>query len=378
MPKRGNKAGKRSELSAEAIRIVNWILGKSYSKILLAEHSIFSIHGTSILLQTNNGNGSYSEANAGSGEIAIVQLVNKLHKAKKGSLILLDEPETSIHPSAQKRLMQYLLYCICKQKHQIVIATHSSALIDQLPNEAFKLLQKADNSEFFQVINETSFQAAFFEIEEQVKSKSQVLCEDEAAKTVIEKILVVEKLDQYFQVVPMGGAQGILQQYLPTMAMGHLQNTYIILDSDQNKHFSLAEDLSSKDDRELRSLVKECYGLEIPPYVNGHNREGDKAQLVERYIKYIHLLNSRVFYLPENPEELMLPYAKEDLPSIEDPKEKLKEFAKRSTGQTSADSIRSCYQTLAFQFAKDTANPNRKTLYDILNLIWEKAQISKE
>lgn len=374
MPKRGNKAGKCSELSTEAVSIINWILGKSYSKILLAEHSIFSIFGTSILLQTNIGNGSYSEANAGSGEIAIVQLVNKLHQAKKGSLILLDEPETSIHPSAQKRLMQYLLYCISKQKHQIVLATHSSALIDQLPNEAFKLLQKTDDGKFFQIINETSFQAAFYEIEEQVKSTLYIFCEDEAAKTVIEKILVVEQLDQYFQVVPMGGAQSILQLYLPTMARGQLQNTYIILDKDQNQHFSLAEDLSSKDCQELKSLVSECYGSEITPYVNGHNREGNKDQLTETYIKYIHLLNSRVFYLPENPEELMLPYAKEDLSSIEDPKDRLKEFAKRSTGQTSADSIRSCYQTLAFQFAKDKDNSNRKDLNDIIRRIWEETQ----
>lgn len=54
----------------------------------------------------------YSEANAGSGEIAVVQLVRRIEKARDYSLVLLDEPEVSLHPGAQENLKEYLLEAI--------------------------------------------------------------------------------------------------------------------------------------------------------------------------------------------------------------------------------------------------------------------------
>jgi hypothetical protein len=47
-----------------------------------------------ILFGYKTNNVVYSEAYAGSGEIAVVKLVHDIVKAKNCSLILLDEPET--------------------------------------------------------------------------------------------------------------------------------------------------------------------------------------------------------------------------------------------------------------------------------------------
>ena len=44
--------------------------------------------------------------------------------ADEYSLILLDEPETSLHPGAQRSMLRFLLDQIKLKKHQIIISTH--------------------------------------------------------------------------------------------------------------------------------------------------------------------------------------------------------------------------------------------------------------
>ncbi|MBK6463529.1 MAG: ATP-binding protein [Myxococcales bacterium] len=57
--------------------------------------------------------------------MAVVSLVVQVRAQKKETLILLDEPEVSLHPAAQKRLLHFLLEECRKQHHQVVFTTHS-------------------------------------------------------------------------------------------------------------------------------------------------------------------------------------------------------------------------------------------------------------
>ncbi|MCB0743315.1 MAG: ATP-binding protein, partial [Ignavibacteriae bacterium] len=100
-------------LTKDETKIVSEILRKEFETIEIIEHNLFKDWGTSIRLTQKNIN--YSEAFAGSGETAIVILVHKIFNATNESLILLDEPETSLHSGAQKRLMSFLIeQCIKK------------------------------------------------------------------------------------------------------------------------------------------------------------------------------------------------------------------------------------------------------------------------
>ena len=54
--------------------------------------------------------------------------------------ILLDEPEVSLHPGAQERLVEFLFEQIKKHKHQVVVSTHSPSIIRHLPPEAIKVM----------------------------------------------------------------------------------------------------------------------------------------------------------------------------------------------------------------------------------------------
>lgn len=52
---------------------------------------------------------NYTEAFAGSGESRLIMLVNDIVNAPKNSLILIDEPEINLHPSAILRFKTF--YC---------------------------------------------------------------------------------------------------------------------------------------------------------------------------------------------------------------------------------------------------------------------------
>lgn len=90
-------------ISEEALIAISDILGKKYVEAKILEHDLYDSDtekGFAIRYITEEL--SYSEAFAGSGEIAVVKLVNDLINVENNSLVLLDEPETSLHPLAQK------------------------------------------------------------------------------------------------------------------------------------------------------------------------------------------------------------------------------------------------------------------------------------
>ena len=126
-------------LTKEETEIISDITGKKYSEIRLIEHSLFENRSYTAILKSQDL--VYSEAFAGSGEFAVVMLVRKIISAEEKSLIILDEPEVSLHPGAQIKLMEFLSQETIKKHHQIVIGTHSKLIIERLPPEAIVLLQ---------------------------------------------------------------------------------------------------------------------------------------------------------------------------------------------------------------------------------------------
>nr|WP_246296616.1 AAA family ATPase [Allochromatium humboldtianum] len=88
---------------------------------------------------------SYSENNMGFGEGRILYTVDLLETSPEQSLFVLEEPETSLHESAQHEFAKYLLDVCNRRHHQIVLSTHSSVIIEALPPEARKLLLRDEN-----------------------------------------------------------------------------------------------------------------------------------------------------------------------------------------------------------------------------------------
>lgn len=90
-------------------------------KIELADSGHF------IQFETQNNN-SHNSDGVGDGIISLFFIVDALYDSQPGDVIVIDEPELSLHPELQKKL--FSLFKEYSKGRQIVIATHSSYFVD--------------------------------------------------------------------------------------------------------------------------------------------------------------------------------------------------------------------------------------------------------
>ena len=79
-------------------------------------------------LKFNFGESSHNSDGIGEGLLSIFTIVDTLYDSKDGDLIFIDEPELSLHPSFQKKLIKLLSEY--SKTRQIIINTHSPYFID--------------------------------------------------------------------------------------------------------------------------------------------------------------------------------------------------------------------------------------------------------
>lgn len=83
-------------------------------------------NGSYYLKFINNGS-SHNSDGAGEGFLSIFTIVDALYDSAPNDLILIDEPELSLHPSLQRKLLKLLLKY--SKDRQIIISTHSPFFI---------------------------------------------------------------------------------------------------------------------------------------------------------------------------------------------------------------------------------------------------------
>lgn len=124
------------------------------SRILLCKYDAAHVNSmrkkwgrsvTQMVSAKREGGLQYSESNMGSGEARLYAMVLKLEAVPEKSLVLLEEPETSLHPSAQYELGKYLMHLAERRKLQILLTTHSEYLLLALPQKSRIYLKREGN-----------------------------------------------------------------------------------------------------------------------------------------------------------------------------------------------------------------------------------------
>lgn len=350
--------------------VLSRILGKSYTACSILFHSFYGTEGATIVFNTNNKR--YSEAFAGSGEFAVAKLVYEIITADEGSLIILDEPEVSLHPYAQERLKIFLLeYCL-KKKLQIVISTHSPKLIEFLPDKAIKLFYEEDDGKF-NILNVCSYFEAFHRIGEKINeaNKKIILVEDKTAKLLLLKILQEIGGDYpiLFNIVYFPGGAEHAKKSSAIYSQEKEFNKFLLLDGDKrNPHFD-PDEFKVQDNNDLIFLkrkIKESTGLDftsmsfkIDANSNGGNAT-QKKEIIRTYLKY---QLSNVDYFPLNtPEELLwdeelayqllITLEKDNIEFSDDYKENFSLFAKLLFGENNSDAIERAQQIFINRFVE--------------------------
>ena len=127
-------------LNATTINYYSAIMGKRYDEARLALTAIDSERVVGVVATQGV---EYSQFHQGAGEDTVLDLLALLQDVPDTSLVLIDEIEASLHPHAQRRLMHYLLWLARMKQLQIIVTTHSSFIIEEVPPEARVFLARA-------------------------------------------------------------------------------------------------------------------------------------------------------------------------------------------------------------------------------------------
>ncbi|MGX9959814.1 ATP-dependent nuclease [Xanthomonas euvesicatoria] len=306
------------KLSAEELQWVKHVLGHPYDSATLVRHTLYpGYRGQDISVVFERKSLRYSEAFAGSGEVAIVSSVVKLLAANEYSLILLDEPETSLHPGAQIRFLHFILHCIKLKKVQVVISTHSAEFLSHLPDHAIKVLESTPSGKIT-IAKSSSALTAFNRLGKRTDGKLRVIVEDDLAKRIVDiarRALPIGESDVIEVVVVPGGADMILAHYAPS-AMAAKDDTFVLLDGDHSLKAPLPDldQLAPADESELENLIEASIGTSPSLYLSGGNDENLHIKKIAAQKDYVRWINERVDFLPHSvPEEIVIRGAFPDL-----------------------------------------------------------------
>lgn len=304
------------ELNKKELYFISHILGVHYVSGKLIRHHLFRNWGLTAFV-TKNGF-SYTEAHAGSGEFAVISLVHQLSSLGKNDsrLILLDEPETSLYPGAQQRLLGYLLKIIQETRSQIVISTHSENFISSLPDCAVKAIRYNSKSEKTDILDSCSPSSVFSELEVPNPERCTIIVEDRAARTLLEAI--IETNEQLKGIIVRdipGGANTLIDQMIPTSSQRSQWDEFYLLDGDQNSSIDTDIDnqpIAKVENQEYINLLAQ----QISPKIRFPSSEPRKGEIrpvgigdpikFEAQKKYLRFFSSNVGFLPaKTPEDVV-------------------------------------------------------------------------
>ena len=142
--KAGQLAVVESSAIAETVKSQTCrVLGQHYSEA--TSHTVSFSNRRGNLISVQRTAVTYSESHMGFGEARSIQLISALEILPDKSLVLIEEPEISLHPSAQFEFGRYLVEVSTRKRHQIMLTTHSEFILSALPSESRIYLKRADN-----------------------------------------------------------------------------------------------------------------------------------------------------------------------------------------------------------------------------------------
>ncbi len=301
------------DLEPDELTAVCAVLGRKYDGARLIRHSLYpGTRGKDMSVVFQRGR-EYSEAFAGSGELAAVRVVTDVLASEDYSLILLDEPETSLHPGAQRALLRFLLEQIKKKKHQVILSTHSRDFLDGLPKDAIKVFEdNGDGSGFARILPQSTPAAALLRLGRVPADKIRVLVEDDLAKLIVER--ASQSLDPgdaarlEVNISPGGWAHMLTHSGPSHMASG--QSVYMYIDGDQRKvpEFTDPNTISPAQHSDLRDkLMTELGTAPVFSRPGGSGSAANATAEIQTYLQYMGWLRRHVAYLPrKRPEEILL------------------------------------------------------------------------
>jgi putative AbiEii toxin of type IV toxin-antitoxin system len=293
------------DVTEDELTAIETILGRRYDAIRMIHHRYFGKQGGwTVLMKTSDI--QYSEAFAGSGEYAAVMLVCSVLAAKDNSLILLDEPEVSLHPAAQREAISFLSNAALRNHHQIVLATHSPEMVRVLPINAIKVLSIRGDDGRVDIPSQQVAPHAAFEAVGASYERPTVVVEDRLARTLVLQAIKSNPIADSVSVkfIP-GGANTLWSHYVPMWAHDGRDNLLLLLDGDQRTGDPSPTNKIAPDDL-AAAVIDSLHGNE-PKLPFGTSQDESASDRQESLRKVLDWRRRFVNFLPiDTPEEYLL------------------------------------------------------------------------
>lgn len=252
-----------------AAKYASRILGSAYDEVYFQGISAHKKEGE--LGMAKRYGATYSENNMGFGEGRVVYTVRLLESCPAQSLIVLEEPETSLHENAQYEFSKYLIDVCNRRGHQIIMSTHSSSIMNALPPEARKLLVRSDDGvKVYDRVSSTRIRTALSAGE----SGHAVICvEDTFAQSLLREVLrrFDKNLLSTVSIVPFGDTKAVVSAKDALDAAGY--RAIAVRDADkgdnQSKHiYKLPGTLPPEKEvfmnQKVQRMLLDQYGVNFP------------------------------------------------------------------------------------------------------------------
>jgi len=214
----------------DVLQRLSQIIGKSYTLAKQAKTNADQNRSIPVLGINEE---EYSGFHQGAGESTITELLGL--EIPQYSLILIDEIETSLHPSAQRRLIRDLATVSRIKKVQFIVTTHSPYILDELPNYA--RIQIINDSGERRIVLGISSEFALSYMDDVLHPEMDIYVEDDVAKILIEEIIAAIDLPilKRVQIISFGSAQVGKALGLMNVQKRFPRPTLVILDGDQEQ-----------------------------------------------------------------------------------------------------------------------------------------------
>ena len=182
----GRKRYQAERITSDLLIFAHRILRQRYRQL-----SVISAQGRNLLFAEVEGDGNvqYSEFHMSSGERTILRISKDISHLED-ALILIDEVDTGLHPYTQQQLMLELQRIALRQKLQIIVASHSPVVLDSVPSEGRKFLDRDERTAEVRLMPayRDIFQKSLYG---QSSDRLSILCEDTVAEGVLLGVLDV-------------------------------------------------------------------------------------------------------------------------------------------------------------------------------------------
>ena len=224
-------APRETPLTASQIEFAQQMLPFRYSAVV----DLAGGGNKKLLFASQENGAAYSELHMAAGERAILRLSQEIAQLD-GALVLIDEVEAGLHPWVQQLLMLQLQQLALRNDLQIVVTTHSPAVLDSVPAHGRIFLERGETG---RVTVRPPYRDV---VQDALYGRSgdalNLLCEDDAAEGILQGVLdslsTREKIRR--ESVRIGrdtGAGEFPAHAAAFRKFGQIQNFVFVLDGDK-------------------------------------------------------------------------------------------------------------------------------------------------